>query len=63
MTPAGVRGWGQAAQELVERHRGATAATLDRLAAVLAEPQAAQWRACDELARAPGAALAFRGRV
>jgi 3-deoxy-D-manno-octulosonic-acid transferase len=31
---------GQAAQELVERHRGATAATLDRLAAVLAEPQA-----------------------
>jgi len=32
---------GQAAQELVERHRGATAATLDRLAAVLAEPQAA----------------------
>ncbi len=33
---------GQAAQELVERHRGATAATLDRLAAVLAEPQAAQ---------------------
>jgi 3-deoxy-D-manno-octulosonic-acid transferase len=34
---------GQAAQELVERHRGATAATLDRLAAVLAEPQAARW--------------------
>jgi 3-deoxy-D-manno-octulosonic-acid transferase len=32
---------GRAAQELVERHRGATAATLDRLAAVLAEPQAA----------------------
>jgi 3-deoxy-D-manno-octulosonic-acid transferase len=33
---------GQAAQELVERHRGATAATLERLAAVLAEPQAAR---------------------
>ena len=33
---------GRAAQELVERHRGATAATLDRLAAVLAEPQAAR---------------------
>jgi 3-deoxy-D-manno-octulosonic-acid transferase len=32
---------GHAAQELVERHRGATAATIDRLAAVLAEPQAA----------------------
>jgi 3-deoxy-D-manno-octulosonic-acid transferase len=33
---------GKAAQELVERHRGATAATLDRLAAVLAAPQAAR---------------------
>jgi 3-deoxy-D-manno-octulosonic-acid transferase len=32
---------GQVARELVERNRGATAATLDRLAAVLAEPQAA----------------------
>jgi 3-deoxy-D-manno-octulosonic-acid transferase len=32
---------GRAAQELVARHRGATAATLDRLAAVLAEPHAA----------------------
>ena len=52
---------GQAAQELVERHRGATAATLDRLAAVLAEPHGR--RACDELARASGAALAFGGRV
>jgi hypothetical protein len=33
---------GKAAQELVEQHRGATAATLDRLAAVLAAPQAAR---------------------
>jgi 3-deoxy-D-manno-octulosonic-acid transferase len=33
---------GKAAQELVERHRGATAATLDRLAAVLAAQQAAR---------------------
>ena len=32
---------GKAAQELVSRHRGATAATLDHLAAVLAAPQAA----------------------
>jgi 3-deoxy-D-manno-octulosonic-acid transferase len=33
---------GRAALELVERHRGATAATLDRLAAVLAETQRAR---------------------
>jgi 3-deoxy-D-manno-octulosonic-acid transferase len=33
---------GRAAQELVERHRGATAVTLDRIAAVLAEPEAAR---------------------